>query len=427
MRTRCLALILAVLCVGGRVGAEGEKIAGFKQFHERALAGERLNVVFYGHSVTWGANASDQAYTSYRARVEQMFDAAYPKAPIKYHDAAIGGSDPIMTYFRLDRDVLRHKPDLVFIDFFVNGGPADSNIPAYEAAIRRIITEARAPVVQMLFLFKYCEPRSADWKTGHRDYNRFAELASAYHTPIGDALTEVYNAVHVTKQYTHNQLWPFDSSHPGDIGYKLFADAAYKAFREGVESNTVCTVPERMIHTNLFMSSARVRISQIGPLPEGWAIQAPTRVGACHDWTMSRWLDEVLVCNMAPAEGTGKGGKPEEKPVPSKIAPLVFKVNASFVALMGEGTPKCWGGGMSVRIDGKEVLFEGPDPSKKINYVSFFQSCYRQGWVVLARDLPTDKDHVIEVTPELLDSKTKPELRVESVCVAGGKATVSKP
>ena len=54
----------------------------FADFDRRANAGERLNVVFFGASLTWGANASDPNFTSYRGVMARKFEAAYPNARV---------------------------------------------------------------------------------------------------------------------------------------------------------------------------------------------------------------------------------------------------------------------------------------------------------------------------------------------------------
>ena len=46
----------------------------------RARAGERLNVVFFGASLTWAPNASDPNLTSYRGLVARRLEEAYPQA-----------------------------------------------------------------------------------------------------------------------------------------------------------------------------------------------------------------------------------------------------------------------------------------------------------------------------------------------------------
>ena len=76
--------------------------------------------MFFGASLTWGANASDPNLTSYRALVGARLEKAYPKARFKFWDAAIGGTGSQLGVFRFERDVLRRKPDLVFLDFSAN-------------------------------------------------------------------------------------------------------------------------------------------------------------------------------------------------------------------------------------------------------------------------------------------------------------------
>jgi len=51
------------------------RTTSFESFDQRARAGQRLNVVFFGASLTWGANASDPLKTSYRANVANMLEA----------------------------------------------------------------------------------------------------------------------------------------------------------------------------------------------------------------------------------------------------------------------------------------------------------------------------------------------------------------
>ena len=96
------------------------KRGSFAEFDARAKAGERLNVVFFGASLTWGANASDPVETSYRAVMRDRFEKEYPAAHFRFRDSAIGGTGSQLGVFRLDRDVLARKPDLLFLDFSAN-------------------------------------------------------------------------------------------------------------------------------------------------------------------------------------------------------------------------------------------------------------------------------------------------------------------
>ena len=100
------------------LAAEAQR-GSFADFDARAKAGERLNVVFFGASLTWGANASDPAETSYRAVMRDRFEQHYPAAHFRFRDSAIGGTGSQLGAFRLDRDVLA-TGRLVFVDFTAN-------------------------------------------------------------------------------------------------------------------------------------------------------------------------------------------------------------------------------------------------------------------------------------------------------------------
>lgn len=88
----------------------------------RKLAnGEDVSVVFIGGSITVGGGAPH----GYVTRVGGWLRKTYPKAKITATNAGIGGTDSNFGAKRYDRDVLTHKPDLVFIEFCVNDGDRD--------------------------------------------------------------------------------------------------------------------------------------------------------------------------------------------------------------------------------------------------------------------------------------------------------------
>ena len=91
--TKLFRVIAIAMCMVLPAAAdERADSASFAEFDRRARAGEELTVVFFGASLTWGANATDQALTSYRARTKDLLEARYPKARFRCYDAAIGGT-----------------------------------------------------------------------------------------------------------------------------------------------------------------------------------------------------------------------------------------------------------------------------------------------------------------------------------------------
>ncbi len=408
-------LALSMCAVAGAARADGWP--SFAKFEARAKAGERLTIVFFGASLTWGANATDQANTSYRARIADYFEAAYPQAHFKYYDAAIGGTGSMLGVFRLERDVLKRQPDLVFLDFTANDDIySDSPEPlaSYESLVRRIIAEGRCPVVQMIFPFgwnvKYPDFEKMKRRTAH------LAISDAYGTSVGDAVALAVERVQ-RGEATIEQIWPYDQVHPGDFGYQLFADAAWEALQAGIRNKLVCKIPETMLHADTYMTNARVRISTLAPLPEGWRVGHPNLTAAWHDGLMSRWLDDVAIAANT-VKVKGEGGKDEKRP--QAVGRLAFRIRATTLLLFGEETPAS--GKYRVWIDGKAATFKAGDEERELFEANATRyGGNRQHAQIVATGLDPDVEHRVEIEPVFASEKEQ-ELRLESICVAGGQA-----
>ncbi|YCM42795.1 SGNH/GDSL hydrolase family protein [Verrucomicrobiaceae bacterium 227] len=401
------------------VAAQATSTPSFAHFDQRAKAGEHLNVVFFGASLTWGSNATDPQLTSYRARVSQQLTTAYPKAHFTFRDAAIGGTGSQLGVFRLDRDVLRHDPDLVFLDFSANDDiyeDTPETLASYESLVRRIITEGQAPVVQMILPFGW-NVQAADFEKMKRRTAHLG-LSKTYHTTVGDAILLAVERVR-GGETTIDKIWPSDQVHPGDDGYQLFADAAWTAFQDGVKRNVVCAAPEKMRYAETYLKNSRVRLSTLGQLPPGWQSGTPNLTSAYFDMLMSRWLDdEVIASNRVAA----KSAEEQVTLVPQEVGRLKVKFRGTMVMLFGEGTMKS--GKYRVSIDGSELAPGSSIPmefnSAKISRPSNGNTHHVQ---IIAENLDASKDHLLEIEP-LFSSDKEQELRLESICVAGGDAFV---
>ncbi len=197
-----------VFCLLSPAVWAGETNTSFAEFDRRAERGEPLNVVFFGASLTWGANATDPLLTSYRGRFADRLRAEYPQAHFRFWDAAIGGTGSQLGVFRFNRDVLRHKPDLVLLDFSANDdiySDDPETLASYESLVRRIVTEAHCPVVQAIFPFRWDIEVGTTDKMKRRDAHR--AISAAYHTGLGDAI-ELGQAGGQAGETTLDKLWP---------------------------------------------------------------------------------------------------------------------------------------------------------------------------------------------------------------------------
>jgi len=365
--------------------------ADFGDFDRRARAGEVLNVVFLGGSLTWGAQATDPQLTSYRALTSRRLEARYPVARFRFWDAAIGGTGSQLAAYRLERDVLARQPDLVFLDFTVNDfphNPPDADkLASYESLVRRLIGRGAAVVQVILPLMRDVganpPPRPLD--------NLHIAIGEAYGLPLANALTLARARV-AAGATTPELLWdlPADRTHPGDAGYALYAEAAWDAFEKAAQTGARCRLPERMLNADTYMTVNRSLLSALPALPSGWTAGRPHRSAVAFDFTSSRWMDTLGIA------ATG-------------AQPLRLKVRAGSVMIFGESTPTS--GKYQVTIDG--------GPAK--TYPALCETGNRRLVQLLAQGLDPAREHEVVITP-LLDEGQ--ELRIESICAAGAPATV---
>jgi lysophospholipase L1-like esterase len=398
---RFLLILACLIALAARLHANPS--LSFAEFDRKARAGERQSVVFFGGSLTWGANASDPQRTSWRAKMCDHLLSTYPRGNFVFHDAAIGGTGSKLGLFRLGTDVFGHKPDLVFLEFTMNDGAetADAEgLAAYEGLMRRLI-EKDVAVLQVFTCFKYHMKAGFDARTLPR-YVAHQKLAAAYHTGVGDGLSrmqEMFNAGTLDV----GEIWPFDGAHPGDAGYHIFYEAIRAGFDQAVAEKRLCILPPEPVFGDDYRHTQRRGLWE-DVLPSGWSAQPTYRTSMWFDGLSSRWIRKVVAFQ-------SKDGVP----------PTVLKseFTGSYVGIFGEKN----GTGLSfkARIDGQLVFYKKdpktepseiwPNDTKRMGGGNLFS------WIELADHLAPGQ-HVLEIEPVLDPEKPEGQLRIESVCSA---------
>lgn len=134
---KCFSFIFIICFLSAGLLFAGEILEchprkGLGNFIEKCEKGEEVKIAYFGGSIT--------AQKGYRVKSLKWFQEQYPKAKLSEVDAAIGGTNSELGVFRMDYDVLPHKPDLVFVEFAVNDGgtkPAPLH-RAMEGIVRKI-------------------------------------------------------------------------------------------------------------------------------------------------------------------------------------------------------------------------------------------------------------------------------------------------
>lgn len=122
------------------------------------LAGDdEVRVAYLGGSIT--------AAPGWRVMTRRWF-AEHFNADVREINAAIGGTGSDLGVFRLEHDVLRHKPHLLFVEFAVNdgGAPPERIWRAMEGIVRQ--TWAADPRTDICFVYTFRVGYEDDLKQG---------------------------------------------------------------------------------------------------------------------------------------------------------------------------------------------------------------------------------------------------------------------
>jgi len=114
-----------------RTAVECRVRGGLPNFFAKLAAGDAVRIAYLGGSIT--------AQPGWRVFSRKWFQEQYPRASIREINAAIGGTGSDLGVFRLRHDVLRFKPDLLFVEFAVNdgGAPPDRIQKTMEGIVRQ--------------------------------------------------------------------------------------------------------------------------------------------------------------------------------------------------------------------------------------------------------------------------------------------------
>ncbi len=186
---------------------------------------DEVRIAYLGGSIT--------AASGWRVMTRQWFSDHY-KSDIHEIHAAIGGTGSDLGVFRLGRDVLRHKPDLLFVEFAVNdgGAPPERIWRAMEGIVRQ--TWAANPRTDICFVYTYRVGYENDLKQGKHPQAAAAMemLAAHYGIPTINLAKRIVEQEQQGKLiYKSNKLatdgvirFSTDGVHPLEAGHRIYTD-----------------------------------------------------------------------------------------------------------------------------------------------------------------------------------------------------------
>ncbi|RYG77855.1 SGNH/GDSL hydrolase family protein, partial [bacterium] len=160
-----------------RAAIECAPRGGLPNVVARAKAGGPIRVAYLGGSIT--------AAAGWRVWSRQHVQSQFPGVQVAEIRAAIPGTGAEFGAARLQRDVLDQKPDLIFVEFAVNGA-GERRERAFES-MEGIVRQARAanPDVDLCFVYTLHVPTLGDYQAGRVPWlvERMEQVADHYGIP----------------------------------------------------------------------------------------------------------------------------------------------------------------------------------------------------------------------------------------------------
>jgi len=177
MKVFCLSILLLFSCRA--VLAQTDSIskaveatyrAGLPNFYNKIRNKQTVKIAYLGGSIT-------RADNGWREQTFNWFKQQYPSIKFEQIMAAIGGTGSDFGAYRLQNHVLKHKPDLVFVEFAVNDNAKNSQQvkEAIEGIVRQIWEANRKTDICFVYAFQKIQ-------LSYYHGNKFPVSASAMET-----------------------------------------------------------------------------------------------------------------------------------------------------------------------------------------------------------------------------------------------------
>ena len=239
MRTLLLLLVLAWSSAAEpyplRDAVECHARDGLPNVAAKLKAGQPVRIAYLGGSIT--------AVAGWRVKTLAWFKQQYPQAAISEINAAIGGTGSDLGVYRVGFDVLKHKPDLMFVEFAVNDGGSDplEIHRCMEGIVRQTWTADAATDICFVYTLTGGMVKELQGGKFPRAASAMEAVADHYHIPSIHFGVEVVkrvgnhslvfklakDATPEEKAAIGNQLvFTNDDVHPLDAGHVLYTEVA---------------------------------------------------------------------------------------------------------------------------------------------------------------------------------------------------------
>ncbi len=365
------------------------KREGLPNYFNKARNAKPITVGYIGGSIT---RANDMYRMQSSAFIQQMF----PKTPMKFINAGVAGSDTDLGTFRIYDHLLQYNPDLIFIEFAVNGG----FMQGMEGMIRQIWKHN--PKTDICLVYTVTSAQLASYSRGQipEGIKKLERIADYYHIPSIHMATEASMLLKDDELLAKGDanrsdkkiVFSIDGVHPTKQGGDLYASAIARSINSLVEAGKV--FPHPLIAPLLKDNWEDARMyapKEIATFSKDWKDISPVNNERLKQF--AEWFPYVTT-----ASKLGES--------------FSFKFEGNAVGLFDIGGPEV--GQLEIKIDGKPVKFDKiagskalkavkADSASALNRFNVFCNNRYRGQYVLIETEPGIHQVTFTISPEIPD------------------------
>jgi lysophospholipase L1-like esterase len=190
-----------------------------------------INFIFHGHSVPAGYFKTPQVNTmgAYPHLFLKKLKGIYPYAVVNVIVTAIGGENSVKGAERFEKDVLMHKPDVIFIDYALNDRGA--GLEMAKEAWSRMIKMAKEQNIPVILLTPSPDQR-VDYENPDNELKKYTDQIIQLAKENQVALVDSYKAFEFLYS-DREKLAKYMSqvNHPNEPGHELIANEIIEWFK----------------------------------------------------------------------------------------------------------------------------------------------------------------------------------------------------
>jgi acyl-CoA thioesterase-1 len=227
-----MLLMIFVLTEGMAQASQEDYLQAVKtELKKKWPANRTVNLVFHGHSVPSGYFRTPDVRTleAYPHQVLQQVKSLYPTAVVNVIVTAIGGENSEQGLKRFNKEVLVHRPDVLFIDYALNDRRL--GLLKSKTATEKMIRKAKKRNIRIILLTPSPDMQ-VDIKSVNNELEQFSkqirELAKQYEIGLADTFDRFKTLAEEGEELSK---YMSQSNHPNAQGHLLIAAEVMKYFK----------------------------------------------------------------------------------------------------------------------------------------------------------------------------------------------------